>query len=84
MQHITGIPRNQMTFGSLEDSIATDNPIQFIKKLSCLVRLNIILQHYRKAMFYMSTSIKKHYLWSLAQKNCITIVNSDWLSYFIT
>ena len=30
MQHITGIPRNQMTFGSLEDNIATDNPIRFI------------------------------------------------------
>ena len=30
MQHITGIPRNQMTFASLEDTISTDNPIRFI------------------------------------------------------
>ena len=30
MQHITGIPRNQMTFSSLEDSISFDNSIRFI------------------------------------------------------
>ena len=30
MQHITGIPRNQMTFASLEDTISSDNPIRFI------------------------------------------------------
>lgn len=30
MQHITGIPRNQMYFSSLEDSILEDNPIRFI------------------------------------------------------
>ena len=30
MQHITGIPRNQMTFASLEDTISADNPIRFI------------------------------------------------------
>ena len=30
MQHITGIPRNQMTFASLEDTIFSDNPIRFI------------------------------------------------------
>lgn len=30
MQHILGIPRNQMTFASLEDTIASDNPIRFI------------------------------------------------------
>ena len=30
MQHITGIPRNQMCFSSLEDTISPDNPIRFI------------------------------------------------------
>ena len=30
MQHITGIPRNQMTIASLESSISADNPIRFI------------------------------------------------------
>ena len=30
MQHITGIPRNQMSFSSLEDSISQANPIRFI------------------------------------------------------
>ena len=30
MQHITGIPRNQMFFSSLENPISPDNPIRFI------------------------------------------------------
>ena len=30
MQHITGIPRNQMCFSSLEDTISPDNSIRFI------------------------------------------------------
>ena len=30
MQHITGIPRNQMCFSSLEDTISPDNPVRFI------------------------------------------------------
>ena len=30
MQHITGIPRNQMCFSSLEDTISSENPIRFI------------------------------------------------------
>ena len=30
MQHITGIPRNQMCFSSLEDTISLENPIRFI------------------------------------------------------
>ena len=30
MQHITGIPRNQMSFSSLEDTISSENPIRFI------------------------------------------------------
>ena len=30
MQHITGIPRNQMYFSSLEDTISPENPIRFI------------------------------------------------------
>ncbi len=30
MQHITGIPRNQMVFSSLEDTILPDNPVRFI------------------------------------------------------
>ena len=31
MQHITGIPRNQMRFTSLEDSISQENPVRFIE-----------------------------------------------------
>jgi hypothetical protein len=30
MQHITGIPRNQMFFSSLEDTILPENPVRFI------------------------------------------------------
>ncbi|PRZ19576.1 hypothetical protein [Flavobacterium granuli] len=30
MQHITGIPRNQMVFSSLEDTILPDNPVRFV------------------------------------------------------
>ncbi|MFD2907410.1 transposase [Flavobacterium ardleyense] len=30
MQHITGIPRNQICFSSLEDTISSENPIRFI------------------------------------------------------
>ena len=30
MQHITGIPRNQLRFISLEDTILKDNPVRFI------------------------------------------------------
>ena len=31
MQHITGIPRNQMCFSSLEDTISPENPIRFVE-----------------------------------------------------
>jgi hypothetical protein len=30
MQHITGIPRNQMVYSSLEDTILPENPVRFI------------------------------------------------------
>jgi transposase len=30
MQHITGIPRNQMVFSSLEDTILPENPVRFV------------------------------------------------------
>lgn len=30
MQHITGIPRNQIRFSSIEDSISMENPIRFV------------------------------------------------------
>lgn len=30
MQHITGIPRNQMVFSSLEDTISSENPVRFV------------------------------------------------------
>jgi hypothetical protein len=30
MQHITGIPRNQMVFSSLEDTISLDKPVRFV------------------------------------------------------
>jgi transposase len=31
MQHITGIPRNQMVFSSLENMILPDNPVRFVE-----------------------------------------------------
>jgi hypothetical protein len=34
MQHITGIPRNQLFFFSLEDTILPENPVRFIDALS--------------------------------------------------
>ncbi len=40
MQHITGIPRNQMCFSSLEDTISTDNPIRFIDAFVEILELN--------------------------------------------
>ncbi|WP_373781345.1 transposase, partial [Kaistella sp.] len=30
MQHITGIPRNQMVFTSLEQSVSEGNPVRFV------------------------------------------------------
>ncbi|WP_238160829.1 MULTISPECIES: transposase [Flavobacterium] len=39
MQHITGIPRNQMCFSSLEDTISADNPIRFIDAFAEAVAL---------------------------------------------
>lgn len=40
MQHITGIPRNQMCFSSLEDTISIDNPIRFIDAFVEILLLN--------------------------------------------
>ncbi|WP_072989781.1 hypothetical protein [Flavobacterium segetis] len=34
IQHITGIPRNQMCSSSLEDTILPDNPVRFVDALS--------------------------------------------------
>jgi hypothetical protein len=34
MQHITGIPRNQLFFSSLEDTILPEKPVRFIDALS--------------------------------------------------
>jgi hypothetical protein len=34
MQHITGIPRNQMVFSSLEDGILQKNAVRFIDAFS--------------------------------------------------
>jgi transposase len=39
MQHITGIPRNQIFFSSLEDTISLDNPIRFIDAFAEAVAL---------------------------------------------
>ncbi|PKB15281.1 IS1182 family transposase [Flavobacterium sp. 5] len=40
MQHVTGIPRNQMCFSSLEDTISLDNPIRFIDFFVEILELN--------------------------------------------
>jgi hypothetical protein len=37
MQHITGIPRNQMVFSSLEDTISPNNPVRFVDACRCFV-----------------------------------------------
>lgn len=42
MQHITGIPRNQMRFTSLEDTISQDNPVRFIDAFVEHVSLNAL------------------------------------------
>ena len=34
MQHITGIPRNQMVFTSLEDSISEDNSVRKLHRVT--------------------------------------------------
>ena len=39
MQHITGISRNQMTFSSLEEHIAADNPTRFIDAFVATIAL---------------------------------------------
>ena len=41
MQHITGIPRNQMCFSSLEDTTSPNNPIRFIDGFSETMALNL-------------------------------------------
>ena len=39
MQHITGIPRNQMCFSSLEDTISLENPVRFIDAFVAVIAL---------------------------------------------
>jgi hypothetical protein len=46
MQHITGIPRNQMVFSSLEDTILPENPVRFIDALPCIFYPNILLRQF--------------------------------------
>jgi hypothetical protein len=46
MQHITGIPRNQMTIASLEDTISADNPIRFINAF--VLKTILILGHKKR------------------------------------
>jgi hypothetical protein len=43
MQHITGIPRNQMTIASLEDTISVDNPSRFMDAFVEHIDLKTIL-----------------------------------------
>ncbi len=47
MQHITGIPRNQMTIASLEDTISLDNPIRFIDAF--VLKTNSVLLQKKRA-----------------------------------
>ena len=42
MQPITGIPRNQMCFSSLEDTISPDNPIRFIDACAEAIALEFL------------------------------------------
>ena len=45
MQHITGIPRNQMCFSSLEDTILPDNPIRFIDAFAEAIALESLCRN---------------------------------------
>ena len=49
MQHITGIPRNQMCFSSLEDTISSENLIRFIDIFVEAIFLNKG-NHYKKPL----------------------------------
>jgi hypothetical protein len=46
MQHITGIPRNQMVFSSLEDTILPETPVRFIDALPCIFYQNVLLRQF--------------------------------------
>ena len=46
MQHITGIPGNQMVFSSLEDTILPENPIRFSDALPCIFYPNVLLRQF--------------------------------------
>jgi hypothetical protein len=42
IQHITGIPRNQFFFSSLEDTILSENPVRFIDAFVEVLSLQIL------------------------------------------
>jgi hypothetical protein len=46
MQHITVIPRYQMDFFSLEDTILPENPVHFIDGLHCIFCPNLLLRQF--------------------------------------
>jgi hypothetical protein len=46
IQHITGIPRNQIVFSSLEDTILPENPVRFIDALHCIFCPNVLLRQF--------------------------------------
>jgi hypothetical protein len=46
MRHITGIPRNQIVFSSLEDTILPENPVRFIDALPCIFCPNVLLRQF--------------------------------------
>jgi hypothetical protein len=46
MRHITGIPRNQMVFSSLEDAILPENPVRFIDALPYIFYPHVLLRQF--------------------------------------
>jgi hypothetical protein len=62
MQHITGIPRNQMVFSSLEDTISPNNPVRFVDALWCfvIVALGFKIQTLKQKV--VQVSIPKYFL----------------------
>ena len=87
MQHITGIPRNQMTFASLEDTISLDNPILFIdafvenidlRVLGFYVNFGIFRNFFMRAEKHAKTNLV------LLHKKKRTINPLDMLSKFFT
>jgi hypothetical protein len=58
MQHMTGIPRNQLFFSSLEDTILSENPVRFIDALPCIFCPNVLLRQFALWLGCKNTTLR--------------------------